>query len=65
VFGYVNDVRIADLLRHVCAERSGDRTKAYFAAGYVLGNHEARIASIWKDAAKDWRRLKASERFWQ
>jgi hypothetical protein len=26
---------------------------------------EARIASIWKDAAKDWRRLKASERFCQ
>jgi triphosphatase len=65
VLGYANDVRTADQLRQVCAVRSGDRTKSCFAAGYVLGYHQAKVARVWKDAAKDWRRLKASERFWQ
>lgn len=65
VFGYVNDVKTADQLRRMCAARSGDRTKSCFAAGYVLGYHQAKVVRVWKDAAKDWRRLKASERFWQ
>ncbi len=64
LFGYINDVRTADQLRKICTERSVDRAKSCFAAGYV-GTHQANVASAWKGAAKGWRRLKAVERFWQ
>jgi hypothetical protein len=63
VFGYVNDVRMAEQLRTIAAERD-DAPDCAVAAGVVLGWHEEKAAETWADAQEEWRRLKSRGRFW-
>ncbi len=63
VFGYVNDVRMAEQLRTIAAER-GKGPDCAVAAGIVLGTHEERAAEAWTHAQEQWRRLKARGHFW-
>ena len=63
VFGYVNDVRMAEQLRTIAAER-GEGPDCAVAAGIVLGTHEEKAAETWTHAKQEWRRLKSRDRFW-
>ena len=63
VFGYVNDVRMAEQLRVIVAER-GDGPDCALAAGVVLGVHEEKAVEAWTHAKDEWRRLKSRGRFW-
>ncbi len=63
IFGYVNDVRMAEQLRTIAAER-GDGPDCAVAAGNVLGAHEEKAAEAWTHAQKEWQRLKSRDHFW-
>ena len=63
IFGYVNDVRTAEQLRTIAAER-GDGPDCAVAAGIVLGTHEEKAAEAWTHAQEEWHRLKSGSRFW-
>jgi inorganic triphosphatase YgiF len=63
VFGYVNDVRMAEQLRTIAAERD-DAPDCAVAAGVVLGWHQEKAAETWTGAQEEWRRLKSRGRFW-
>ena len=64
VFGYVNDVRMAEQLRTIAVEH-GEGPDCAVAAGIVLGAHEERAAEAWTHAQEEWRRLKSRDRFWR
>ena len=63
IFGYVNDVQMAEKLRTIAAE-DGNGSDCAVAAGIVLGTHEERAAEAWTHAQEEWRRLKSRGRFW-
>ena len=63
IFGYVNDVRMAEKLRTIAAEH-GKGPDCAVAAGIVLGTHEERAAEAWTHAQEEWRRLKSRGPFW-
>ena len=63
VFGYVNDVRMAEQLLTIGAERDDGPDRAV-AAGIILGRHEEKAAETWTHAQEEWRRLKSRCRFW-
>ena len=64
VFGYVNDVRMAEQLRTIAVEH-GEGPDCAIAAGIVLDTHEERAAEAWTHAQEEWRRLKSRDRYWQ
>ena len=64
VFGYVNDVRMAEQLRTIAVEH-GEGPDCAVAAGIVLGTHEERAAEAWTHAQEEWRQLKSQDRFWR
>ena len=64
IFGYVNDVRMAEKLRTIAAE-DGNGSDCVVAAGVVLGTHEERAAEAWTHAQEEWRRLQSQDRFWK
>jgi len=64
VFGYVNDVRMADQIRLIAAERTEEPDCA-IAAGVVLGVHDEKAAETWTHAQNEWRDLKTRDRFWK
>ena len=64
VFGYVNDVRMAEQLRTIAAEH-GEGPDCAVAAGIVLGMHEEKAAETWTHAQEKWRRLRSRDRFWE
>ena len=63
VFGYVNDVRMAEQLRTLAAEHA-DGPNCAVAAGIVLGWHEEKAVETWVHAQEEWRRLKSRGHFW-
>jgi hypothetical protein len=63
VFGYVNDVRMAEQLHTIVAD-GGAEPDCAVAAGIVLGAHEEKAAETWTHAQEEWRRLKSRDRFW-
>ncbi len=63
VFGYVNDVGMAEQIRAIATEH-GEGPDCAIAAGIVLGTHEEKAAEAWTHAQEEWRRLKSLGRFW-
>jgi inorganic triphosphatase YgiF len=63
VFGYVNDVGMAEQIRTIAAEH-GEGPDCAMAAGIVLGTHEEKAAEAWTHAQEEWRRLESRGRFW-
>jgi CHAD domain-containing protein len=63
VFGYVNDVRMAEQIGAIAARRGNGRD-CVLAAGVVLGAHEEKAAEAWSHAQEEWGRLKSRDRFW-
>jgi inorganic triphosphatase YgiF len=63
VFGYVNDVGMAEQIRTIAAEHA-EGPDCAMAAGIVLGTHEEKAAEAWTHAQEEWRRLESRGRFW-
>ena len=64
VFGYLNDVAMAERLIDLCrAERQSDSGRD-IAAGYVVGWHSARSQQAWETVPRRWRELKRSLHYW-
>jgi CHAD domain-containing protein len=63
VFGYINDARMAPRLVEVQHERRAG-VNAARAASYTVGRHEAEAVHVWRSAAKLWKELTGSPRFW-
>jgi triphosphatase len=64
VFGYVNDVRMAQRLIEIQRHHGESSITAARAAGYILGQHEAEARHVWRQAAPAWRGLERASRFW-
>lgn len=65
IFGYMNDVRMAGQIRDIAGKKPSASGTVCFAAGYVLGFHEARAIKVWKKAVKEWERLEKMDKFWR
>lgn len=64
VFGYLNDVAMAERLVDLCrGERQADSGRD-IAAGYVVGWHSARAQQAWETVPRRWRQLKRSLHYW-
>jgi CHAD domain-containing protein len=65
LFGYMNDVAMAEMLLDLSrAETAPDRDRD-MAAGFVLGWHSARAEKAWEDVSARWNQLERAERFWR
>jgi triphosphatase len=64
VFGYVNDVRMAEQLLAITSGRHVESCAAA-AAGIILGAHQVKAAEAWTHAQEEWHKLKKSQRFWE
>ncbi len=65
VFGYLNDVAMAEQLLHIFQDADGQLKDARLTTGYVLGWHMAEAENAWKDAVSRWKSLSKAERFWK
>jgi inorganic triphosphatase YgiF len=64
VFGYMNDVAMAEGLAAISDTWCADKREAQRAAGYILGWHDVKAECTWKEATEAWRRLEKRPRFW-
>jgi CHAD domain-containing protein len=64
VFGYVNDVAVAENLRLVRPEAMAGDLDLQRAVGYVIGWHTARAEPAWKNARSVWKRSAKSSPCW-
>lgn len=65
VFGYLNDVAMAERLMELEPGKRGDRDEALRAAGFALGWHQARADHAWLEARDRWTALAETRRFWE
>jgi inorganic triphosphatase YgiF len=63
IFGYVNDVSMAEML-HDIADVQRHGVECAGAVGYVLGAHEAKAAEVWESAPERWNDLESVGPFW-
>jgi triphosphatase len=63
IFGYLNDVAMAEALTGLC--RAEKIAAAERAAAYVLGWHSAIAEQAWENVPKRWRKLRHAGRFWR
>jgi CHAD domain-containing protein len=61
VFGYMNDVHMAEQLPEVLKSQNDI---AKLAAHYVLGWHASEARQVWARAGSAWEKLKGSPKFW-
>jgi triphosphatase len=64
VFGYVNDVRMADQLVDIGKE-CDNSFEAVCAASYICGRHDAEAVHVWQGALPAWKDLQHASRFWR
>jgi len=64
VFGYMNDVAMAEGLAAISDTRCADNREAQRAAGYILGWHDVKAECTWKEVTEAWHRLEKRPRFW-
>jgi triphosphatase len=62
VFGYMNDVHMAQKLRTI--QRRYSTPKALRSVDYILGWHDAAAREVWRRADKSWKHLEGSPSFW-
>ena len=65
VFGYLNDVAMADALAHAKFPEANDPAGVQHATGFVLGWHTARAEQAWHDARRTWKSLSREQPFWR
>ncbi len=64
MFGYLNDVEMAEKLKLVPAAEATSEADLQRAVGYVIGWHTARADRTWTDIRSAWKRLAKSKPFW-
>ena len=62
MFGYLNDVVVAEKLKLVGTDGADPTLQR--AVGYVMGWHAATAQKAWRDTKLEWRRLKRAPKFW-
>lgn len=63
MFGYLNDVAMAEKLTDLPPAQKGAR-EISLGMGFVIGWHEARSRQAWEEARKIWNRARKAEKFW-
>ncbi|MBD8892152.1 CYTH and CHAD domain-containing protein [Roseibium litorale] len=64
VFGYLNDVAMAEKLLGLPVPKGPGAPSANQAAGFAIGWHRARAQSVWLEARKAWEEAATARRFW-
>ncbi|MTH98186.1 CYTH and CHAD domain-containing protein [Roseibium sp. RKSG952] len=64
VFGYLNDVAMAEKLLVMPPPKKGDAVAIQQAVGFVVGWHEAQAHAMWTHAKEYWTDTKKTPRFW-
>ncbi|SHM96696.1 CYTH and CHAD domain-containing protein [Roseibium suaedae] len=64
IFGYLNDVAMAEKLLGLPVPKGPGATSANQAAGFAIGWHKARSQSVWHEARKAWEDAATARRFW-
>lgn len=65
VFGYLNDVAVAERIPAIVAELRASTPAIDAASDAILAWHNARSEDAWKSAQKRWSALEKSPRFWE
>ncbi|WP_428644615.1 CHAD domain-containing protein [Roseibium sp.] len=65
VFGYLNDVAMAEMLPDLCTASGARAIPIAQAAGFVIGWHEARCQDEWQHARSCWDAARKSPKFWK
>ncbi len=63
MFGYLNDVAMAERLTDLPLAQKGTREIA-LGMGFVIGWHEARAHQSWDEARGTWNRARKAKKFW-
>ncbi len=61
VFGYLNDVAVAEKLLTI----PGAKGDAAQAIGFAIGWHEAQARHMWAHATQNWKEMKSTRKFWR
>ncbi len=65
MFGYLNDVAMAEKIPELIEPRTSKRNAKERAAGFVLGWHQAQAAVSWGHATQLWQETASEKRFWK
>lgn len=65
LFGYLNDVALANRLAELVEGDEADTAAVERAAGYVMGWHAAHADTAWAEVRERWEALKAAPKFWR
>lgn len=65
VFGYLNDVALAQRLLSMPSIAASQDAELHRAAGMVIGWHEAQAEHAWLSARAGWERLRDCNKFWR
>jgi inorganic triphosphatase YgiF len=65
LFGYLNDVAMAEKLTALCRERADGDAALLDGAARVMAWHAARADAAWSKVPANWSRLKKAPRFWR
>ena len=64
MFGYLNDLEMAERLKLIAAVGGTRETDLQRAVGYVIGWHTARAEHTWTEIRPAWKRIAKSKPFW-
>ncbi|MCV0427869.1 MAG: CYTH and CHAD domain-containing protein [Roseibium sp.] len=64
IFGYLNDVAMAETLPEKCKVRGAKALETSQAIGFVIGWHEAQCQSKWQHAKGYWQASRETPKFW-
>lgn len=64
IFGYLNDVAMAEKLIGLPVPEGPDAAAANQTAGFAVGWHKARAQTVWQEARKAWDEASSASRFW-
>lgn len=64
IFGYLNDVAMAERLPEMCANAGAATPEISRAAGFVIGWHEAQARAQWQNAKGCWDAAVETPKFW-
>jgi len=64
IFGYLNDVAMAETLPDKCRTLEENSVEATQAIGFVIGWHEAQCQAMWQHAKGYWDATRETPKFW-
>ncbi|MEE9587944.1 MAG: CHAD domain-containing protein [Hyphomicrobiaceae bacterium] len=64
IFGYLNDVAVAERLKDMTAEQANNSPEVQRAVGFLHGWHYAQSHNAWTKARTRWKKLEKFPKFW-